>query len=395
MEFTRKALKGLLYTGLVFISSCLVLNKLVSEKPVKKPVETKVVQVLGGEASGEPSKERVSSIVDIGYAYDGKKPKKFLSKINEANKSLMGLGIYLDVNEVAEIDSPRSFGKNDFIYGVKHSFFRSHDYYFVWTSSDYSVGDSGDYAVKAFTKEGVCLIDKDFNEKNLEKLVAHEILRCFINKEDRTLNEKDKLEFSDMDKKVILANFWLENPKFKSDKSGYDLTTNLKEPRTVSVNIGFDTVKKEGAEKIFVSVSELYSKEFNISFNALGFYEHKLPESWSTIGEIRKLKKSSKKKSDIYVLLTDRDWKDDDDGGAFSSVAGQAIPGAGYTWIETHHKDKEVVNIIAHELGHLFGARHIYRRGSLMHPSANYNKGMWMPKTKETILKNKFRNWNK
>ncbi len=35
----------------------------------------------------------------------------------------------LDVNEVVEIDSPSSFGENDFIFGVKHSFSKPHDYY--------------------------------------------------------------------------------------------------------------------------------------------------------------------------------------------------------------------------------------------------------------------------
>lgn len=100
-------------------------------------------------------------------------------------------------------------------------------------------------------------------------------------------------------------------------------------PREIRVNIALDGVSKEYSEKLLDYVSEKYKKEFNISFNAVDFYTHNLPERWRTDLEMEKMKKASRKKSDVYFLFTNTDWDNESDSGNYS-VVGEAHEKLGY-----------------------------------------------------------------
>lgn len=327
--------------------------------------------------------------VDIGYASEGQNKENFISALNQANLSLVKYGISLDIKETIDVKIPKSFDINNFPYGIKHSFDNPYDYYFVWTTSDYSNGKN-DYAAKALTKQRVSLIDDDFPKEHLDKLITQEILRLFTGAKDTTVqNEKDKTYFTQIDEEGVTKNL----TKISRD-ADYQLDINLKKHRTVTINVGLDGISQQYAQELLSSVSQIYTKEFNISFHPIGFYDHKLPNSWKFHKEMKRLKGVASKQSDIYILLTNYNW-DDDKTGSDYSLEGGANSSYGYLWAETQGDIERVISTITHEIGHLFKAKHIYRKNAIMHPisSKNSNQVFWTPHNKEIILKNKFMNW--
>ncbi len=91
-------------------------------------------------------------------------------------------------------------------------------------------------------------------------------------------------------------------------------------------------------------------------------------------------------------MLTNRDWGDEDDDD-YTSLVGQALSNYGALWTEAYSSIEETTSALAHEIGHLFKAGHVYRKDAVMHPLNEEDNFLWTSKTKETILKNKFRNW--
>lgn len=327
--------------------------------------------------------------VDIGYASEGQNKEDFISALNQANLSLKKYGIFLDVKETIDVKIPNSFTIRDFPYGIKHSFDKPHDYYFVWTASDYGSGKD-DYAAKALTKQRVSFIDDDFQKDCLDKLIMQEILRLFTDAKNTTIqHEEDEAYFTQIGEEGVTENL----TKIFRD-ADYQLDINLEKHRTVTINVGLDGISQQYAQELLSSISQTYTKEFNISFQPIGFYGHKLPDSWNFYKEIERLKGVASKQSDIYILLTNHNWDDEKTGPAYS-LEGEANPSYGYLWAETHGDTKEVISAITHEIGHLFKAKHIYRKNAIMHPisSSSPDQVFWTPNSKETILKNKFRNW--
>jgi hypothetical protein len=326
-------------------------------------------------------------IVNVGFAYEGKSVKDFIKAVDLANKDLLEYGIFLDVRQAVEVDLPRSFDVDGFQYGLKYSFFHTHDYYFVWTSSDYHDRDDKDYTAKAFTEYGICLIDDDWPGNNLEKLITQEILRLFINAENSIVyNENDLKYFSMTDKQKVRENLHKKFPRhdFESNNS-------LKSHRTVEVNIALDGVSRSFAQQLINEVSQVYTKEFNISIVAIGMYDHTLPDDWETDEQMAVIKKMVENESDIYMLFTGRNWRNENDR-LFSSITAEAYRDSGYIYLETCYGEN-TANILIHECAHLFKARHIYRKDAVMHPH-NRDNPLWTPKTRQVIFENKFRNWN-
>lgn len=161
-------------------------------------------------------------------------------------------------------------------------------------------------------------------------------------------------------------------------------------PRKIKVNIALDGVSKEYSKTLLDYASETYKKEFNISFNAVDFYNYKLPEIWRTDLEMEKIRDSAKKKSDVYLLFSDRDWNNKSDSGDYS-VVGEAHEDLGYAWIETHNKEEDIKNL-AHELTHLFGVNHDDSKTSFMHRK-NSGKIYFTENMRKEILENKFKTW--
>ena len=210
------------------------------------------------------------------------------------------------------------------------------------------------------------------------------------------------------DKYLLLtfASFFIFNSFWNSDISGKSQThpigkeskieklilfqKNLKKLRSIGANVALDGVSKEYAKKLLNEISERYAQEFNISFNAVDFYNHKLPETWCTDLEMEKIRDSSRKRSDIYLLFSNKDWNNKSDSGDFS-VVGEAHEDLGYAWIETHNKEEDIKNL-AHELTHLFGVNHDDSKTSFMHRQ-NSGKIYFTENMRKEILENKFKTW--
>ncbi len=160
--------------------------------------------------------------------------------------------------------------------------------------------------------------------------------------------------------------------------------------RKIKVNVALDGVSKEYAKELLNNVSEKYTQEFNISFNAVDFYKHNLPETWRTDLEMEKIRDSSRKRSDVYLLFSDKDWNNKSDSGDFS-VVGEAHENVGYAWIETHNKEEDIKNL-THELTHLFGINHDCSKTSFMHRQ-NSGKIYFTENMRKEILENKFKTW--
>ncbi|MEK6906256.1 MAG: zinc-dependent metalloprotease family protein [Nanoarchaeota archaeon] len=161
-------------------------------------------------------------------------------------------------------------------------------------------------------------------------------------------------------------------------------------PRIIKINVALDGVSKRYSEEIINYVSELYTKEFNISFEVVDFYKYNLPDEWRTDVEMEKIKNSFKKDSDIYLLFSGTDWDNKNDSGNYS-VFGEAHESLGYVWIETHNEKTDKSNI-SHEIGHLFGLDHDDSEDSFMHRKI-VGKVYFTDKMKKEILENKFKRW--
>jgi len=373
------------------------------------------------QALSSMPKECAKREIDIGFANEGQDKEKFISALDEANWQLVKHGIYANLKESVNVKTPTLFDNDTFEYGIKHSFSQPLDYYFAWSTRDFRImlkhfgmvlnGNGIDYLVKGLTQDRVCLIDNPFphhfSERGLDQLIAQEILRLFANEENelslRIFN--DEILFDKVDEAEVRKNL---RKQFKNPN--YQLIVNLKERREVTVNVALDGVSKEYAQKLLSFVSDIYEGQFNITFNPMGFYKHELPDRWNFVREMRKMKDAAKNPSDIYLLLTGTDWTE---FGYFliknsshnSSAVGQTNPKAGAIWVETYQEPmttiyslvrgtREVVQTLTHEIGHLFGIKHIYLRGSIMHPYSS-DSFIWTPKSKETILMNKKCQWGK
>ena len=144
-------------------------------------------------------------------------------------------------------------------------------------------------------------------------------------------------------------------------------------------------------EGLHNSLSQVYTKEFNISIVVVGMYDRTLPDDWETDEQMAVIKKMVENKSDIYMLFTSRNWRNENDL-LFSSITAEAYIDSGYIYLETCYGEN-TTNILIHEFAHLFKARHIYRKDAVMHPH-NRDNPLWAPKTRQVIVENKFRNWN-
>lgn len=163
-----------------------------------------------------------------------------------------------------------------------------------------------------------------------------------------------------------------------------------KKLRNIEVNVALDGVSRKYAQELLNEVSERYSKEFNISFKAVDFYNHKLPETWRTDLEMEKIKNKSRRRSDVYLLFSSRDWDNQDYLGS-DPITGEAQDNLGYAWVETHNKKSDLENLI-HEITHLFGVNHTNLEDSFMHRQ-NSGKIYFTEDMKNTIFSNKFKTW--
>ncbi len=323
-------------------------------------------------------------VVYLGIGYEKRLPKIFLEDFSSANFKLEKYGIRLFINEEVDVDLPHEFNDGSFCKGINGSFKKPIEYAIVMTSKNYSRGKY-DYSISSSPKDRVTLID-EIDDQKLDDIIVYEMLRLFSNSENAKAESiTDPTYLKDINNQVIEANLGMT---FLSE--AYDLTINRSKKRTATINVALDNVSLEEATRLLSKASETYETKFGITLETIGFYEHKLPKNWELEDEGKNLKAKSDKKSDIYLILTDTNWSTSTNKEG--STAGQANSREGYVWAETCHDEHDKLHILLHEIGHIFGAEHIYKRGALMHPSIN-ELGNWEPDTESTILKNKYAKW--
>ncbi|MGV8152187.1 MAG: hypothetical protein ACP5OG_03830 [Candidatus Nanoarchaeia archaeon] len=307
--------------------------------------------------------------------------------ISNANLGLFDYGIYLDLEELVNVELPNSFSDSYLESGIKGSFSHQLDHYLVFSSADLKKGENN-YSVKSLTDKSLCLIDGGVKKDQLDKFLICEILRKFSDSKPAYFGPEFSL---DCLKGIEESKIQKNTEKIFSAK-GYDLRKDNK-TRIVSANIGLDGFPKEDAENLLSKASKNYEENFGIKIVPIGFYEHKLSGSWNTFSEMESFSRNCSEKSDIYLLLTNQNWGSKSDGPN-ESVSGEALPKMGYSWIEVNHGKEKTVKTLNHEIGHLFGADHIYLKGAIMHPYNNTGEEGWTNKDKAAILKNKYIKWD-
>jgi len=186
----------------------------------------------------------LSRKIEIGFGYDNVSKSKFREEVEEANKLLLSYGLFLDINEEVYLGLQEVFTDDDFLYGVKASFSKPLDYYFVWTARDYKMNDL-DYAAKSYTRYKTTIIDQDFEEDKLNDIIAHEILRVFSGAKDTVIvkNENDIFQGGFNELEVY------KNLLKKLSFDEFDTKKNLSEKRIVTINIGLDDISERYAKK--------------------------------------------------------------------------------------------------------------------------------------------------
>src|SRR3989339_335308 len=119
------------------------------------------------------------------------------------------------------------------------------------------------------------------------------------------------------------------------------------------------------------------------SFKA-NYYGYKLPISWDKSKIIGNFMRSANKESDIYIILSNNHE-------FFTRHIGEASPSLGYVFVEDRKED--TLQILFHEVNHLFGAEHVYKPGVIMTPYREDSGPEISKKNKEIILENKFKSW--
>lgn len=322
----------------------------------------------------------------VGLGYDKRDPDRFLAAVAGANESLSRYGIRLAVDECIDLVFPAEPVANEIVDGVKNSFSKPLDLRFAWTGNDLCASTI-DYAIYAQTESGVCIIDCDLQEEDLERTIEQETLRRLVRAKGLLATEGSKRYFCEYDAKTILAR---KDTLLPSEEKPGSVQTGR---RVVTVNVGLDSIELEKARRLMAALRDTYERKFGIEIRPLCYYPHTLPGKCYYFNEIAKIERFARTKSDIYLLLTGRDWNTKD-MEAGSSMSGRAYINSGYALVECHAPECQVLRTLYHEFGHLFRANHVYRKDAIMHPYSNPKSDLWTAYTISTILENKFRTWD-
>ncbi len=326
-------------------------------------------------------KQKAKRIVNVGLAKDSIDCKCFDYELAEANLALSKYGIFLELAEQIQVSLPGELSELEV--GIEHSFSSPEDYYFTLTSSN-SYRGKEDYSINSMTERRICLVDRDLNHENLNVVISQEILRFLAGKEDIVVLDDSSPYFLEIPEKEVRRN--LTKQFFKPEQSN---AQNYNRHRNVTINMILDGTAPEKAGELVGKASERFNRDFNISFRILGVYNYELPtKGWDFNTVYQKIVRGIKNRSDLYLLFTNKDWNEQG-----KHLGGQAST-SGFGWISTNRRDQEAEYTTFHELGHIFGANHIYLKESIMYPNTRPERTIWGERVKDTILKNKFSRWH-
>src|SRR3989339_382368 len=140
-------------------------------------------------------------------------------------------------------------------------------------------------------------------------------------------------------------------------------------------------IKKDDLHKIIAQeVLRMVAGESSERF----IYEDKYFKNIDKSKIIGNFMRSANKESDIYIILSNNHE-------FFTRHIGEASPSLGYVFVEDRKED--TLQILFHEVNHLFGAEHVYKPGVIMTPYREDSGPEISKKNKEIILENKFKSW--
>jgi len=301
-----------------------------------------------------PEKTKPLGCIKIGLAYDHPSPYEFRAAMPLVAKRL-GREVcdewayrFISTTSMNEpVEVPAKPIPTEMAQAIANSFGERQEHYFLWSKKDVVPG-----GVRSFPGTNVTVIDKDSTEP-LDRVIARAVRNA-------------------------MGYFQPVAPcPYK----------NAKQKRTITVNVGLDGVPQATAEALLEKMFPGYFRAFNIDYVPVGFYVQTPTSSWNACKEMARISQQVTTKSDIYVLFSNRSWKHDGD-----AVVGIANPYLGYALVEVDGDLKKAGRILAHELGHLLEADHVYGRDLIMHPSSGMTN-FWSRASKCAIWANKDRTW--
>ena len=152
--------------------------------------------------------------------------------------------------------------------------------------------------------------------------------------------------------------------------------------RIVSLTIALDAITDNDARSYIRHVNQLFAR-YNITFRIEHIYQRQLRDGWRWPSELAKMQEKSM--SDIYLLLTPKEWLSERSG--YIRGLGNYLFGA--VMVQTGTR-LQTIKRIMHEFGHLFGLRHTFLKGHVMYPSERHIGLNWSPGSDRTLLENRF-----
>ncbi len=314
--------------------------------------------------------------LSLGVAIDDLGPGEAaaLDLLRQANRMLARHSITLGLADAVKLVTlPQRLTRSDMFFGVTTAFANEVDYHVAMTGRRcVYVGDgekSGDgpshNRIYSFGRRRLTIVDAAATGVSLARRVALDLARYVIKR-----REARRWRSSDYDLSIadVLGEATPrgENIHRVRKRGGVG-----EERREIAMTIGLDGVTPQRAVAYVAQVNQLF-KDHGLSFVARYVRQHQLLSGWRWPQEIDRLQRHGK--SDIYVLLTGREWSP----RSGSPIRGLSSQLFGAAMVQAGNKE-QTVKRLAHELGHLFGLGHTFLKGHVMYPSEAYIGLRWSP----------------
>ncbi|HIH24080.1 TPA: hypothetical protein HA251_03540 [Candidatus Woesearchaeota archaeon] len=322
--------------------------------------------------------------IGIATDYD---PTTMITAVQRASRSLRPYGIELQVAEIQLVRLPPPTRMEDITLCVKDAFDNPHDYIIAHTIPDKGTGA---YPTTRCLRSRISVIQMHLPENKLAQSIRHEVLK-YLAESTATPERKATRELSPNE--TIDLKPWLER-YHERDQYRTLIASSRMTRRTLSANIILDKgVDKAYAAKIVQKASDFYERELGISIQPVAYARNAKTVPHDINEQARLFRASTSTPSDIYIFLTRKTWVDDKGKHDHLMALGQADVDSGYiaSSVATGNV-RECARTIAHEIAHLFKAKHNYREDSLLHPITNAGMHLTFQDRTE-ILEHKFRTW--
>ena len=301
-------------------------------------------------------------------------------EINQANLTLHEYGLHLEVQETKDLVIPEGLIFQQVYNGLYHSFDEPRDYFLIVSSEDYSA--EKDFDAIAYTPKRLTFSDASFDTDSLDELISREVKRVLTGKGSSIVyNGPEDIE-SVSDAEVLAnVNRQLTQP---SDEIHHE------EERNIRLGVYTDGVDKAYLNDMIGRINEHFDNRYGITFS-LESIPMGLPERFNLFCTIKNMV-TLMPGNDVYGVITARDYdaRDDVDGSSSSGICNSVL---GCIFVEVRGDAEEDAQVLAHEIYHLFSARHDFKKDSIMYPYASDIGWAVSGSSQRAVLRNKRRGW--